>query len=283
MYFNMRKSIKRFISCVAVTALTLCIFAGCGTTEIKPKVEGMDTGASSDKISGESGLIDDGVLKVAMEIGYPPFEYYDDDGSTPTGIDVDLGKAIADQMGIEAEFLDTGWDGIFAGLTKGDYDCIISGVTITPDRLAEFSFSDSYIKNYICVVTNTDADKKPASLEELEGLKVAYQEETTADIFITDYAKAHDIKFDANEYAKVINCFDDMKLGRVDAVVCDSSVAQKYISEGAFEITWKQDSDPEEFGICVKKDNIMLVDRLNKALATLQANGTIDDILKKYL
>ena len=155
MYFNMRKSIKRFISCVAVTALTLCIFTGCGTTEIKPKVEGMDTGASSDKISGESGLIDDGVLKVAMEIGYPPFEYYDDDGSTPTGIDVDLGKAIADQMGIEAEFLDTGWDGIFAGLTKGDYDCIIAGMSWSEEREAAYDFTSEYYFRDLCLTVKT--------------------------------------------------------------------------------------------------------------------------------
>ena len=79
-----------------------------------------------------------GVLSVGADIGYPPMEYYDNDGTTPIGFDVDVGKAIAELLGLEFRMIDTAWDGIFAGVERGDYDCIISSVSITPARLQTY-------------------------------------------------------------------------------------------------------------------------------------------------
>ncbi|MDR0597730.1 MAG: transporter substrate-binding domain-containing protein, partial [Treponema sp.] len=58
--------------------------------------------------------IEEGVLSVGMEIGYPPMEYYDSDGTTPIGFDVSMAKALAEKMGLQVKFIDTAWDGIFA-------------------------------------------------------------------------------------------------------------------------------------------------------------------------
>lgn len=65
------------------------------------------------------------VLKVGTEIGYPPMEYFDEDGATPIGFDMEL----ADDMGLELELVDTAWDGIFAGVDTDKYDVIISSVS----------------------------------------------------------------------------------------------------------------------------------------------------------
>ncbi|MDE7234799.1 MAG: transporter substrate-binding domain-containing protein, partial [Ruminiclostridium sp.] len=109
-------------------------------------------------------------LRIGAEVGYPPFEYYDTDGVTTVGVDIELGKAIAEKLGMEYVLVDTAWDGIFAGLDKGDYDCVISAVTITPDRLLDYIFSDTYIDNYQCIVTMKDAAIKPSSPDEVAGL-----------------------------------------------------------------------------------------------------------------
>lgn len=227
-----------------------------------------------------------GKLKVGLNSGYPPFEYFDEDGTTLIGVDIEIAKAIAEEIGMEVEFVDTAWEGIFAGLSKGDYDCIISAVTITPERLLDFAFSTPYIQNWQCIVTLSDAKVKPASLDELAGLKVCYQESTASDDVVTEYFANKSAKPDVYEYAQVMNCFNDLALGRVDAVVCDSTVASAYIGDGIYTITWNQEDVEgevaEEFGVCMNENNTELLEKVNKALATLKSNGKLDEILNKY-
>lgn len=251
---------KRKLS-LLLTVLMVVALAGCGSKK----------SSSSD------------TLKVGMEIGYPPFEYFDTDGTTAVGVDVELANAIGEKLGMKVKLVDTAWDGIFAGLDKGDYDCIMSAVTITSDRLLKYDFSDPYIENYQCIVTRNDASVKPKDMSELNGLKVAYQEETTSDVYITDYADKNNMKFEPYEYAKVLDCFSDLENKRVDAVICDSTVASSYLGEGSiYEQTWIQDEDPEEFGVCIKKGNSDLQDKVNQALKELKDEGKLDDILDKY-
>lgn len=256
------KKMKMLLAAVAVMVMAMALCVGCGKDEEKKEV-----------------------LKVGMEIGYPPFEYFDADGVTPIGVDVELAKALGEEMGVEIELIDTAWDGIFAGLTKGDYDCIISAVTINAERLLDFDFSTPYIQNYQCIVSLKDSDKKPASVEELKGLKVGYQEETTSDDYLTYFIEQNDAagEIETFEYAKVIQVFDELELGRIDAIICDSTVAQSYLGEGSiYEITWQQDSEPEEFGVCIKKGNTELVEKINKAMENLKKSGKLDEILDKY-
>ncbi|MDR1256164.1 MAG: ABC transporter substrate-binding protein, partial [Spirochaetaceae bacterium] len=112
---------------LAASVLALAVFAGCTKKE-------------------SGGLtIKPGTLMVGMEIGYPPLEYYAEDGVTPAGFDVEMGKALAAKLGLQAEFVDTAWDGIFAGVQTGKYDCIMSSVTITPERLDTLNFTRPYI------------------------------------------------------------------------------------------------------------------------------------------
>lgn len=273
--------------------LTAALFTGCGSSSGSSDSGKSDSSSVSEDTSADDGTpaadtdtsADGGTLRVGMEIGYPPLEYYDDDGVTPIGIDVELSNALSKEMGMEVELIDTAWAGIFAGLDKGDYDCIISAVSITSDRLLEFEFSNPYIKNYQCIVTKADASTKPASLDELKDLNVGYQEETTSDDYLNNYMAVNSLSVNTNAYAKVINVFDDLELGRLDAVVCDSIVAESYVADGKFEITWQQgeDEETEEFGICMKKGNTELKDKVNAALATLDENGTLDEIIHKYL
>ncbi|MGN0293318.1 MAG: transporter substrate-binding domain-containing protein [Lachnospiraceae bacterium] len=284
---------KKLSAVLLSLTLTAALFTGCGSSSGSSdsgKSDGSSVGSSTageaDTTAADTGASSEGgTLRVGMEIGYPPLEYYDDDGVTPIGIDVELSKALGEEMGMEVELIDTAWAGIFAGLDKGDYDCIISAVSITSDRLLEFEFSNPYIKNYQCIVTKSDASTKPASLDELKDLNVGYQEETTSDDYLNNYMAVNSLSVNTNAYAKVINVFDDLELGRLDAVVCDSIVAESYVADGKFEITWQQgeDEETEEFGICIKKGNTELKDKVNAALTTLDENGTLDEIIHKYL
>ena len=217
----------------------------------------------------------EGVLSIGMEIGYPPMEYYDADGRTPIGFDVSMGKAIADKMGLKVEYIDTGWDGIFVSLDTDKYDCIMSSVTITTARQNVHNFSKPYIGNAMSIVTRKNSPVKPRSPQELNGMGVSYQAETTAKFFMEKLV-ADGLRYTPYEYDKVMSCFDELALGRVDVIVTDSVVALDYttVPNSQFEITWLGEPD-EFFGICIKKGNDALTQAIDKALDELFADGTM--------
>ncbi|MCL1806249.1 MAG: transporter substrate-binding domain-containing protein [Oscillospiraceae bacterium] len=93
-----------------------------------------------------------GVFSVGADIGYPPMEYYDRDGTTPIGFDIDVGKAIADLLGLEHKVIDTAWDGIFDSVERGDFDCIMSSVSITVPRQQRHLLTQPYVANALCIV-----------------------------------------------------------------------------------------------------------------------------------
>lgn len=100
---------------------------------------------------GDGDLITPGTLMVGADIGYPPMEYYED-GTIAIGFDIDVGAAIAGLLGLDHRVIDTAWDGIFAGVVRGDYDCIISSVSITPARLETYLLTEPYVSNELCLV-----------------------------------------------------------------------------------------------------------------------------------
>jgi polar amino acid transport system substrate-binding protein len=222
-----------------------------------------------------------GVLSIGMEIGYPPMEYYDDQ-QNPSGFDVELGKAVAAKMGLEAEFIDTAWDGIFAGVDTGKYDCIMSSVTITPERIAAHNFSKPYVSNTLAMVLLKGSAITARTPADCAGLNISYQEETTSDFYMTGLAEGG-LDFNPREYDKVMYCFDELQLGRVDVIVTDLLVAYDYIApaDSPFEIVW-QSTEAEQFGICMKKGNDALSTAVDTALDELFADGTMltisDDI-----
>ena len=97
--------------------------------------------------------ITEGKLLIGAEMGYPPMEYTDDSGLEYIGFDVDMGKEIGALLGLEVEFVNTSFDGIFEGLGKNQYDCIISGVSILPERQEKYFMGEPYLSNQVVIVT----------------------------------------------------------------------------------------------------------------------------------
>lgn len=97
--------------------------------------------------------VQDGKLTIGFEAGYPPMEYTDDSGLEYIGFDVDLAKELASMFGLEVEFVNTTFDGVFAGLDKGQYDMIIAAVSITPERQEAYEMTEPYVSNQLVIVT----------------------------------------------------------------------------------------------------------------------------------
>ena len=228
--------------------------------------------------------IRDGVLTIGMEIGYPPMEYYGPDGRTPMGFDVDMGKAIAEKLGLEAEFVDTAWDGIFSAVQTNRIDAIMSSVTITPARQQVHNFSRPYIANAMTIVTRKDSPFKPRNPAGLEGLGVAYQAETTAQFFMARLVDETGLRYTPFAYERVMSCFDELRLGRVDVIVTDGVVAGDYAApaDSIFEVTWQGDPD-EFFGVCMRGGNDALTEAINQALNELFQDGTMRRISMQHL
>ena len=130
----------------AVEAAIDTLYYNGTIAELAKKHFGEDLSANLRKVNEKplipdfdrSGLFAAGTLTVGSEVGYPPMEYTTEDGLTFIGYDIDVGKAIAELLGLDHKVVNTSWDGIFAGLEKGQYDCIISAVSITPARQEKY-------------------------------------------------------------------------------------------------------------------------------------------------
>ena len=281
---KLKKLVAVTIMAVMVFTLTACqsktqTKESEGTTTEETK-EGTKDTTADDTATTDSLTIKDGVLQVGMEIGYPPMEYLDEDGTTPIGFDVDVAKAIGELLGLQVEFLDTAWDGIFASLDSDRYDCIIAAVSIKPDREANYNLTKPYIANRVVMVTPKDSElTKP---EDLSGKSVAVQTETTSDDYMKEL-QANGLDVEILPYDRIIQGFDDLKVGRVDAVVTDSVVAAYYMGTDAdkFATVWESE-EAEPMAICLKKGNDTLTAEIEKAVDTLYENGTMAELSIKY-
>lgn len=233
----------------------------------------------SKKVEKGEFTVQKDTLMVGMEVGYPPFEYYDTDGVTPIGFDPLLSKEIARRLGLEVKFVDTAWDGILAGLDTDRYDMIASAMTITEDRKKNYDFTQPYIGNGQAIVVRKDSKLNIKDFKDLDGLKIGYQAETTSDFYTEKMINELGITMTLNEYDKVMNAYADLKLNRIDAVVSDSLVAVSYLApaDSEFKQVWAGTPD-EYFGLCVKKGNTELQSKLNKVLDEMKADGSLSKI-----
>ena len=124
------RSLNRYVLVFAVLALaSALVFAACDD----------DDGGGGADVSGVPEL-EDGVLTVGSDIAYAPFEFFEEGTTTPDGLDIDLAEALAAELGVEVEFLNTGFDGIIPSLEVEDFDVLISAMTITDERSEVIDF-----------------------------------------------------------------------------------------------------------------------------------------------
>ncbi len=219
-------------------------------------------------------------IKVATDATWPPMEMVDANKQI-VGYDIDFLNAVAKEAGVAVEFKNTAWDGIFAGLDSGQYDAIISSVTITDERKAKYDFTDPYTSiGQILVVPKTDKTSK--TIADLKGKKVGSQIGTTGTMEVKKVAGV-----ESKTYDEIGLAFEDMAAGRISGVVCDEPVAahfalQKKEYKEKFKIVGKSFTK-EGYGIVVKKGNKELVDLLNKGIKGVKAKKLDAKIHTKWV
>jgi polar amino acid transport system substrate-binding protein len=222
------------------------------------------------------GLAAKPVLRVGTDATYAPFETIDKDGNY-IGFDMDFIRLVAAQAGMELKLMNVGWDGIIPGLMNGNYDCLISAMTITSERKKQIAFSIPYfsIKQAIVVKADNNSIKVP---DDLIGKTVSVQNGTTGDLFASKIKDVKMKRFDTNPQA-----IQELLNNNAHASVMDDLVAYDAVKNSkGLKVVEIEKIDKEDYGIGIRKDNEKLIAKINKAIEALKKNGKLDALVAKY-
>jgi ABC-type amino acid transport substrate-binding protein len=229
-------------------------------------------GCTSDDRSDYRQIEKSGILKIGTDATYAPFEFNDDKTGQVTGFDIDLMKAICGELKLKPEFTVVPFSGIIGGLKTNKYDCIISAMTITPERLGVVNFTDPYYKagQSLAVPLNDSSIK---SVLDLKGKRIGAQLGTTGEMMAKTIENAKVVSFD-----NIGAAFIDMENGHLDAVLNDYPTSRLVIAvRGTAKIVGPLLSN-ESYGIAVNKADIQLLNALNAALGKVKERGTVDSL-----
>ncbi len=225
-----------------------------------------------------------GKLRIGVEGAYPPFSEVGPDGQLK-GFDIDIAKALCQQMKADCTLVQQDFDGMIPALNARKFDAIIASLSITEERKKAVAFSDKYYKTPNRMIVRTAA-KLSVSPDGLRGKKIGVQRATINDRFATDTFKASEIV----RYAKQDEIYLDLAAGRldatlVDAVAADTGFLKKPQGQG-FAFAGPAYIDPSYFGsgvgVAVRKTDTALQQRFNQAIAAIRANGVYLQLQSKY-
>ena len=238
--------------------------------------------ASSAAAATEIKLLTDGKLVIGTSPDYPPFENLEN--GEYVGLDIEIAKAIAAELGLEPEFKTLQFDAIIPAIAAGGQaDIGISGFSVDPERAKEIDFSSSYYVDDQAIAVMKDSNITADNAEEAlnqDGFIIAVQSGTTGEAYVQEnYPNAK-----AQPYGNSTDAFAAMQSGQAQAVCTNKAVVDKMLADAYQDaVVVKSIATGEEYAIVVSKDNPELTASINEALATLKANGTIDQLIGQYM
>ncbi|MFS8579026.1 MAG: ABC transporter substrate-binding protein [Novibacillus thermophilus] len=269
---------RKYWGLACVLLLSVVVIA-CGSADSESGAAGGSgaeaTGEESADQETEGAVENDKVFTFAMSGLYPPFNYQE--GGELVGFDVEIGQALAEKMGMEAEPVTNPWQTILAALNSGKFDAIIGSMAITEEREKEADFSNPYYESgaQIFVAEDNDAIQ---SEEDITGKKIGVVVSSTFEEVAKEYTDHVDT------YDSDVTALQDLLVkGRLDAVITDELVGKHAIHANGLDI--KPVGDPlyvDQMGIPVQKGNEELLEKINKALEEIMNDGTYAEISEKY-
>ncbi len=276
---------------VGITAVALTCslaLAGCAGTGGSSDANGNDKPAEKTSLTESlpQDIQDRGSIKVASNVEYPPFEYYDDDNTTIIGLDKDLADELSKRLGVSLEFNNMSFDSIIPALKAKRFDMAMSAMTDNEERRMEVDFVD-YFQSGGGFLVKAGNPKGVETLEDLCGLTVAIDKGTTeiedAEEATKQCEAAGNPPVKANIYPGTSKIVLALQNGRADVAMIDTSAAA-YISEqneGKFEVPGKSYA-PRPYGVVFPKGSDELVTAVQKALQEIVDDGTYAEILSNW-
>lgn len=268
----MKKFSLAFLLVLAMLVLAAC---GGGSPEEDPTTDdAADNGGSGEDVLAK--VKEEGTLIIGTEGTYPPFTFHDASGEL-TGFDVEIAREIAERLGVEAEFLETQWDAMFAGLDAGRFDMVANQVGINPERQESYEFSDPYITSTAVLVVAED-NTEIQSFEDLDGKLSAQSLTSNYAETATSYGAELEGVEGFNQAIELLNS------GRVDATVNDNLTVLDFLKQrpDAKVKVVDESGDAAQSALLFRKDSGAIVDEANKALAAMIEDGTYDEISEKW-
>jgi polar amino acid transport system substrate-binding protein len=223
-------------------------------------------------------------IVIGTEGAYPPFNVLESNGNL-TGFDIDMAKALCDEMKAECTFVTNDWDGIIPALQSKKFDAIIASMSITPERKQQVAFSKKYYNTPPAIAVPKDSPLTEATAESLKGKALGAQGSTSH----SNYVEKHFPDSDAKLYPTADEYKLDLSNGRIDGVVDDIVVLTEWVKSDAgscCKILAPLPLDPEingeGAGIAVRKDDQALADKFTAAIAAIRANGKYKEVNDKY-
>lgn len=276
--------LKKRVMALTMAALMAASLTACGgSAKETTAAAAADTTAAAkeestaaESTAAESKEAAGGKLVMATNAEFPPYEFHD--GDKIVGIDAEIAQAIADELGMELEIEDIAFDSIIPEIVSGKADMALAGMTVTEDRKASVDFSDTYATASQMIIVKEDSEI--AGPDDLKGVTVGVQLGTTGDIYVSDLEADGTT---VERYNKGFEAVQALSQGKIDAVVIDGEPAKTFVSETEGLKILDEAFTVEEYAIAVKKGNTELLDKVNGALETLKDNGTLDEIVAKYI
>ncbi|MEM6711324.1 MAG: lysine/arginine/ornithine ABC transporter substrate-binding protein [Pseudomonadota bacterium] len=226
----------------------------------------------------------DDVVRIGTEGAYPPFNFTDSDGNL-VGFEIDLAKAICAEMDVTCEFVAQDWDGIIPALLASRYDAIMAGMSITAEREEVVDFTNKYFQTPARFIAQDGSGITDTSPEALEGKVIGTQSATIHANFLEDQYEDADIRL----YPTQDDANLDLASGRLDLVLADSSILAEWMDTddgSCCNFVGGDYTDPEYFGegvgVALRENDDALREKFNAAIASLQANGTVDRIAGEW-
>ena len=286
---------KKKVVAVALAACMAVSLAACGSSDSaattaasaaeSTEAKAEDTTAAEATTAAEETKTEEakteeteaagGVLVMATNAEFEPWEYYE--GSEIVGIDVEIAQAIADKLGMELEVEDMAFDSIIPAVTSGKADFGAAGMTVDETRKKSVDFTDTYANASQVIIVKEDSEITGSA--DLADKKIGVQLGTTGDLLSSELAGDENVE----RYNKGFEAVQALLQGKIDAVVIDSAPAKVFVEQSEGLKVCEEAMSQEEYAIAVKKGNTEMLDKINGALKELKEDGTIDEIINKYI
>ena len=267
-----------------VMALGLSACGGSNSAASSSAAGSVSGSASGSVSNGDPAFttVTPGKLTMSTNASFPPYEMVADDGSFE-GIDIEVAGAIAEQLGLELQVDDMGFDAALQAAQTGKSDMVMAGVTVTEERQAVMDFSNSYANGVQVVIVKEDSPIQ--TVDDLANANmIGCQMGTTGYIYCSDtpenggFGEDHVTPYDDGAAA-----VQALMNGQIDAVVIDNMPAQEYVAANPGLKILDGEFTNEDYAIGVAKGNTALLDAINGALEELTSDGTIQSIVDKYI
>lgn len=265
---------------LAPLLLLVLLLAACGTGDNKNNAEGTTGGADVTAAPAEQNSLEtvkaSGKQGIGTEGTYSPFTYHDADG-TLTGFDVDIAREIAKRIGVEAEFIETQWDGLFAGMDAKRFDVIFNEVSITDERKVKYDFSEPYVMAKAVLIVSEN-NKDITRFADLKGKKSGQSLTTN----LADIARENGAEIVSVEGFN--QAIDLLVSGRIDATINDG-LSYLDLKKQKPDVKIKQVDEIAEgsqSAAVFLKGNDELIAAVDGALADMKEDGTYLNISEKY-